>query len=306
MQVNSLSQRIAAAIVKRIQEGEFPPGAHLRAEKMSEIFKVSRSPIRLAFQLLVEKGVAEQKLNRGFFVCENPVLPDATNDLAEHTDAPEIHFRFADDWLSDRIPAEVTEQFLRDRYDLTKAQVYELLTRAANEGWAERKEGRGWRLLSVAKATQTLEQIYRFRAIIEPASLLEPTFALDRSAATEQRRIQESMYGGDIEWMSADRLLVTGVNFHEALVRMSNSPILLQSVVRANRMRRLLNYRTLVDRSRFYDQASEHLQMLNLLERGENLECSYLLRRHLSGALAQRAIWQESAPKERTLSGAAP
>lgn len=305
MQGSSLSKRIAAAITKRIQEGEFPPGAHLRAEKMSEIFKVSRSPIRQAFQVLVDQGVAEQKQNRGFFVRENPVLPSKTHDLAEHMDAPEVHFRFADDWLSDRIPAEVTEQFLRDRYELTKAQVLELLTRATNEGWAERKEGRGWRLLAVAKATETLEQIYRFRAIIEPASLLEPSFSLDRTAIAEQRKIQESMYGGDIEWMSADRLLVTGANFHEALVRMSNSAILLQSVVRANRMRRLLNYRTLVDRARFYDQAREHLQMLDLLERGENLECSYLLKRHLSGALAQRAIWQESASKEWAPSNAA-
>ncbi|MCS0497185.1 GntR family transcriptional regulator [Ancylobacter sp. MQZ15Z-1] len=305
MRSNSLSKRIAASITKRIQDGEFPPGAHLRAEQMSEIFKVSRSPIRQAFQILAAQGIVEQKVNRGFFVSEDPALPAPRQDLAEHTDAPEIHFRFAEDWLNDRIPADVTEQFLRDRYHLTKAQVFELLTRAANEGWAERKEGRGWRLLAVAKATETLEQIYRFRAIIEPASLLEPGFALDRAAIAEQRRIQEGMYAGDIERMSADRLLVTGVNFHEALVRMSNSPFFLQSVVRANRMRRLLNYRTLVDRARFYDQAREHLQMLDLLERGENLECSYLLKRHLTGALAQRAIWQESAPKNMLVSSAA-
>lgn len=305
MRTNSLSKRIAATITKRIHDGEFLPGAHLRAEQMSEIFKVSRSPIRQAFQLLAEEGIVEQKVNRGFFVSENSVPPRHGHDLAVPTDAPEVHFRFADDWLNDRIPADVTEQFLRNRYQLTKAQVFELLTRAANEGWAERKEGRGWRLLAVAKATETLEQIYRFRAIIEPASLLEPSFTLDRAAIAEQRRIQESMYAGDIERMSTDRLLVTGVDFHEALVRMSNSPFLLQSVVRANRMRRLLNYRTLVDRARFYDQARDHLQMLDLLERGENLECSYLLKRHLTGALVQRAIWQEAAPKGAPLFSAA-
>jgi DNA-binding GntR family transcriptional regulator len=87
---------------------------------------------------------------------------------------------------------------------------------------------------------------------------------------------------------------------------MSNNAFVLQSVVRANRMRRLLNYRTLVDRARFYDQARDHLLMLDLLERGDNLECSYVLRRHLTGALAQRAIWQHASQASGAVSNEHP
>jgi DNA-binding GntR family transcriptional regulator len=297
MQVSTLAERIANEITRRIRGGEFPPNTHMRAEMLSETFGVSRSPVRQALQLLASKNILEQKTNRGFFVREGLESGEHAG-FANHLDAPEVHYRLADDWLNDRIPPEVTEQFLRDRYSLTKAQINDILNRAANEGWAERKEGRGWRLLAAAKATETLEQIYRFRAIVEPAGLLESTFSLDKVAAAEQRRVQEAMYAGDIERMSPDRLLMTGTNFHEALARMSNNSFVFQAVVRANRMRRLLNYRTLVERGRFYDQAREHLQMLDLLDRGENLECSYLLRRHLTGALTQRAIWQHTLADE--------
>jgi DNA-binding GntR family transcriptional regulator len=301
MRVSTLSERIANEINKRILDGELAPQAHLRAEQLSEAFGVSRSPIRQALQLLESRGVLEQKVNRGFFVREGVASQFSHAGMPDQLDAPDVHYRLADDWLNDRIPQEVTEQFLRDRYKLTKAQVIEILSRAANEGWAERKEGRGWRFLVVAKATETLEQIYRFRAIVEPAGLLEPTFSLDRASLAEQRRVQEAMFQGEIERMSPDRLLMTGTNFHEALARMSNNSFVYQAVVRANRMRRLLNYRTLVDRDRFYDQARDHLRMVDLLERGENLECSFVLKRHLSGALMQRAVWQKMVPMEDDL-----
>lgn len=293
MRASSLPERIASEIAKRIFGGELRPNAHLRAEQLSQAFDVSRSPIRQALRLLEKRGIVERKVNRGFFVREGIEPPSRQAAVHNEVDEADVHYRIAHDWLNDRIPSELTEQFLRDRYSLTKARVTEILSRAANEGWAERKEGRGWRLLVVAKATETLEQIYRFRAIVEPAGLLEPTFSLNRTTLIEQRRVQDAMYGGEIERMSPDRLLMTGTNFHEAVARMSNNSFVHQSVVRANRMRRLLNYRTLIDRDRFYDQARDHLFMLDLLERGENLECSFVLKRHLTGALMQRAAWQK-------------
>src|SRR5262249_11569742 len=126
------------------------------------------------------------------------------------------------DWLADRVPADVTEQFLRDRYELTKAELTEILVRAAREGWAERKPGYGWRFLPVAKTTESFEQIYRFRMIIEPAAMLEPTFKVDRGVIAEQRRIQEGMLV-DIERLPAERLLQNGALFHEEIAKLSGN-----------------------------------------------------------------------------------
>ncbi len=298
MSVNSLSERIAHEITKRIHGGELPPDAHLSTQKLADNFRVSRSPVREALQLLADKGVLEQRANKGFFVRHGVDVPASSLDLADHSDAPTSYFRFAEDWLRTQIPSEVTEQFLRDRYELTKAQVLDLLTRAANEGWVERKDGYGWRLIAVAKTPEALEQIYRFRSIIEPAALLEPGFKLDRVVAAEQRRVMEGLLDGNIERLSADRLLVSGVHFHEEITRMSGNPFFLQALVRANRMRRLIDYRTVIDRERFYVQARDHLQMLDFLERGENLECSYFLKQHLREAIARKTLVHDEIAKK--------
>jgi DNA-binding GntR family transcriptional regulator len=60
--------------------------------------------------------------------------------------------------------------------------------RAAREGWAEPKPGYGWRLRPVAKTSEAFEQIYRFRAIIEPAAIMEPTFRFDKASCGRARR----------------------------------------------------------------------------------------------------------------------
>src|SRR3546814_15120665 len=81
------------------------------------------------------------------------------------------------DWSSDVCSS--------DLYGLTRAQVSYILVRATREGWAERKQGYGWRFLPVAKTPEAFEQIYRFRMIIEPTAFLEPGFRL----RSEERRV---------------------------------------------------------------------------------------------------------------------
>jgi DNA-binding GntR family transcriptional regulator len=300
MALSSLSERIAHEITKRIHGGELPPESHLSTQKLADNFRVSRSPVREALLLLANKGVLELRANRGFFVKRGIRIPKSALDLADHSDAPEKYYRFAEDWLQNKIPQEITEQFVRDRYELTKAQATEHLSRAANEGWVERKDGYGWRLIAVAKTPEALAQIYRFRAIIEPANLLEPGFKLDRTVAATQRRVMDGLLSGGVERWPAVRLIASGVVFHEDLARMSDNPFFLQALIRVNRLRRLMDYRTLVDRERFYIQARDHLHMLDLLERGENLECSYYMKKHLSDAMTRKSrIHEEIARKRR-------
>jgi DNA-binding GntR family transcriptional regulator len=141
----------------------------------------------------------------------------------------------------------------------------------------------------VAKTPQAFEQIYRFRMQIEPAAMLEPDFMLDRRILAEQRHIQARMLESDIARLPAERLLHNGSLFHEDLIRMSNNPYFHISLVRANQMRRLLEYRSRVDRSRLVIQCQEHLAILDLLDRGEVIEASYAMRRHLGGALSRKS-----------------
>lgn len=290
MRSSQLSQTIANEITLLVTSGELGIGEHLKTQQLADRFGVSRSPVREAMEMLAGQGLLEQKENRGFFVKDySDCVEERVRDDTAPFEVANDYQRLAEDWLTDRIPAEVTEQMLRERYELTKSQLSDILMRASREGWAERKQGYGWRFLPVAKTPEAFEQIYRFRMLIEPAAMLEPEFRLDRKVIDEQRRIQSRMLETDIERLPAERLLHNGALFHEELIRMSNNPFFHLSLVRVNRMRRLLEYRSRVDRNRLVRQCQDHLAILDLLERGEVVEASYAMRRHLGGALSKKS-----------------
>lgn len=292
--VSPLVISLAAKVGELIRAGNIKGGEKLATQSLADRFGVSRSPVREALNILHERGMIDQLPNRGFFAKEFPCgLPDAEASQPLPHDAPDVYQRVAGDWLTDRIPSEVSEQMLRERYGLTKAQVSDILVRATREGWAERKQGYGWRFLPVAKTPEAFEQIYRFRMLIEPAAMLEPDFRIDPRVLSEQRRIQERMLESDIERLPAERLLENGSIFHEELMRMSGNPFMHMSLVRVNRMRRLLEYRSNVDRARLSVQCTQHLEILDALDRNEIIEASYLMRRHLGGALTRKSplLW---------------
>lgn len=53
----------------RIISGFYSPGAHLKEAPIAREMGSSRTPVRSAFDLLIEAGLAEQKRNRGVFVA---------------------------------------------------------------------------------------------------------------------------------------------------------------------------------------------------------------------------------------------
>jgi DNA-binding GntR family transcriptional regulator len=97
------------------------------------------------------------------------------------------------------------------------------------------------------------------------------------------------MLDGDARRLPSEALVEAGATFHVDLIRMSGNMMFLQALERANQLRRLLEYRTNVDRERFVAQCSDHLAILDLVERGENLEAAHFMKKHLSGALASKS-----------------
>lgn len=289
MASSTLVQRIVSEIRQKIQSGELTLGAHLSAQKVADEFQVSRSPAREALTVLAGQNLLEQIANRGFFVLETPKgLPTGSDEVTSLEEPPE-YYRLSEDWLNDAIPAEVTEKYLRERYDLTKFQVVDILNRAANVGWAEPKPGYGWRFLDVAKTPQSLEHIYRVRSLIEPAALLEVNFNCDLQVLRRLKKEQSDLLAGGIDSLPADMLLKSGIRFHEELIKLSGNPLYLMILRQLNNMRRLIEYRSMIDRQRFYNQCAEHLRMVELLEEGDNLEAAHLMRRHLSGSFARKS-----------------
>ena len=290
MRTSNLASKIAHDISTQITTGELSGGDHLRAQALADRFGVSRSPIREALTILSDAGLVERKANRGFYVVDrtsSSAAVEVPEALRLERESP--YQTIADDWRKDELPEEVTEQYLRDRYGITKSHVQDILVRAAREGWAERKPGYGWRLLNVAKSPEAFKQIYQFRMAIEPAAMLLPDYEVVPSKLQDLINAQKRMLDHDIERLPVERLLSTGTEFHEELIKFSNSPYFHTALVRVNQMRRLLEYRAAHTPERFVEQSTQHLMIADLLARGELIEASFAMKKHLSGALSRKS-----------------
>ncbi|HEE9786814.1 TPA: GntR family transcriptional regulator [Enterobacter soli] len=295
MKISALSERISQKIMALVDKDEITPGSHLSVPKLAEIFDVSRSPVREALVYLEQKGVLLQKQNRGFFVKDDYIPhADTKQEQSEELDLPE-YYQLAEDWLQDKIESEVTELFLMKRYNLTKSQLSTVLARGISEGWVERKQGYGWRFLPVAKTKTALEQIFSFRMVIEPMAILEPTFNAPQEKINEIRRELEMLLESGIERLTPTQLQLAGYRFHETIIAFSNNPFFEISLRNVNRMRRLMDYRIMDDRNRYYAEVKDHMRILALIESGQRIEASYTMKQHLSVALDNKKMRRISA-----------
>ena len=278
---SDISSILAARIVQYLAEEKPPVGTHIPTQTLADRFAVSRSPVNEALKLLSKKGLLAHRPNKGYFTSAlAPETPEHLG-LAREDRLSSIYFRIAEDRLSGRLDDQVSETWLRDTYGVTRSQLNQLLARIAQEGWAARRPGYGWTFSTILTTPEALEQTYRLRMAIEPAALVEPTFQLSRAVAEQCRATERWFLSGGIETASADTLYERGVRFHEALAEASRNPFFLDALRRVNRVRRLLAYRSMLNRERYYSQAREHLRILDLLMQERNEEAAAAMDRHL-------------------------
>jgi DNA-binding GntR family transcriptional regulator len=280
---------MAAQVLEFIRSEGLTTGSHLPAQALADALRVSRSPINEALCLLHEKGVLKRERNRGYFLARAIDAADAdlrqALGLHEQDVVTSVYFRVADDLLKGFLPDEFSEAMLKTRYDLTAAQLQSVLNRISQEGWAHKKPGYGWVFSSMLTTPDSLLQSYRLRLALEPAALLEPGYKLDAQVIARCRAAEMHLLDGGIDTDTADQLHERGVRFHESLVAASNNPFFIDTIARVNRVRRLLSYRSMRDRKRYKQHCMQHLQVLDLLEKGLNDQAAEALRSHLASTL---------------------
>ncbi|SEJ74108.1 GntR family transcriptional regulator [Achromobacter sp. NFACC18-2] len=276
-------------ILELIQEDRLPEGAHLGAQQIADRLRLSRSPVNDALGILEQHGVVARKPNRGYFLLRDfdamdqapaDLAPPAADDIVTQS-----YFRLADELLRGALPMQCSEAQLRTRYALTNAQVQALLARISNEGWAQRRPGYGWEFSSMMTTPDSLLQSYRLRLALEPAALLEPGFRIEKQVLARCRAAEMHLLEGGIATDTADQLHDRGVRFHESLVEASGNPFFIDTIRRVNRVRRLLSYRSMQDRSRYKQHCDQHLAILDLLERERNEDAAEALASHLRSTL---------------------
>ena len=282
---SGLAPVLAVKVLDIIARGEHPIGFRLREQALADALGVSRSPIRKALQFLEELGAVGSEPNRGFFVAKDSAKLRRISIPRDDDSDEAVYMRIANERLSGVLPDEIAESDLMERYELTRLQVQRVLNRMGREGMATRKPGRGWVFRELLNTVESHRESYRFRMIIEPAAIMEPTFRIDKAAFDRARRVQMQMLDGGIEaWTPAERFRA-GAEFHEILVACSGNRFLVDALRNVNQLRRVIEYhlhtKSSQDRARLYRQCQEHLHLLDLLEAGERLEAFHELRKHL-------------------------
>jgi DNA-binding GntR family transcriptional regulator len=122
---------------------------------------------------------------------------------------------------------------------------------------------------------------YRFRQCIEPAAILEPTFALDGPTAELCRMRHDHILAHRFEEVAMSKIFDIDAQFHDLIARSSGNPFLTAAIERQNRLRRLVEYFAPSDRSRLQASCAEHLEILDLLVQGRRTMAAERMKSHL-------------------------
>ncbi|MDT8857079.1 GntR family transcriptional regulator [Paracoccaceae bacterium Fryx2] len=281
-----LQLRLARRIIAAIGDGSFARGAHLRETDLSQRFAVSRSPVRGALDHLHGLGVVERRANRGFFV---PLAPPAAalcaTDLPRTGDERMIDTLSAD-WFFGRIAQVVSEAELRARYGLGRGTAARILRAMADDGIVARLPGYGWRFEPTLNSTAANDESYDFRIMVEVGAILSPQFRHAPEAAQALRaRHGVVLDCGGAGW-DTPALVDLDVAFHDHIAAGSQNRFVVAAVAQQNRLRRLLEYNSLIDTGRMATSIAEHLGILDSLDAGDTATAARRMEAHLRAARA--------------------
>ena len=282
--------RLAHDIAEYIRAERLPAGTRLPGRKLGEQFRVSRTPVERALQLLVEHEVVTPTEGGGYVVgASPPALSMEALGAPEWSKDERLYLRIADDHTAGNLPGRASENELIRRYDSNRAAVVRVLQRAAAEGWTERLPGRGWAFVPLLTSGLTYEQVCRFRIVVEPAAVLEPTFVLDRPAMEACHAEQVALFDRGAEGLSPATVFESGSRFHQAVVACSQNPFFVNGLAQANKVRRLIEYRRTPASQHWRERCRDHAHIAELLLAAERQRASDAMRRHLEEGAREKA-----------------
>ena len=289
---SGLQTRLAGQILIHARERGFGPGAWLSENSLAQAFGVSRTPVRGALAVLSNRGLLNVVPRRGYIlkraVRDQDLEPYA--DFASEDD--KLVQRMAADRFAGTLPDSVSETDLMRRYGVGRGALARVLNGMAQDNVIERRSGNGWRFLPALSATQLHEDSYRFRLLVEPACLLEPTFRLDKARAQRLRQTHVALLEDGLDKLSSIQFFELNAQFHEFIAACSRNRFLEQAVIHQNRLRRFFSYIAVFGPERMRVSCSEHVAVIDRLMAGEREHAATLLWRHLLGSSRIRPRFQ--------------
>jgi len=240
--------------------------------------------VRGALAVLSKRGLVNVVPRRGY-VLRRAVREQ---DLEPYADTESEEDRLAERMSADRfagkLPDHVSEADLMRRYEVARGVLVRVLMRMAQDNVAERSDGHGWRFLPTLDSLQLHDESYRYRLLIEPQCVLEPTFQLDVAVARRLHEEHGKIVAGGWKQTTGVKFFELNASFHEFIAACSGNRFVHQAMIHQNRLRRFFSYNWVYGTQRMRESSNEHLEILNRLLEGEREQAAILLRLHLLGA----------------------
>ncbi len=279
---------LARQIAGYLQERHLDAGTHLTESLLTQAMGVSRTPVRAALAILAERGVVEAIPHQGYFLKRASGRIDLGELELPRTLNDSLYENILRDRASGRLPDEVHESALLDRYQVAKGQLAKTLLRIAQEGLVQRQPGHGWRFAPSLSTLEARLESYRFRILVECGALQQPGYVPLPARFAQSRVAHERLLKRPRKSTSTEFFEVNS-GFHEMLAAASRNRFLLLAVQTQNALRKLseLSDFQVMDPRRIEQSCREHLAILDAVEAGQRKEAARLMRAHLQGAAGQ-------------------
>ena len=270
---------MARDILEYLRARRLDAGSRLTEQELCDAFQVSRTPVRGALAHLAEKGILEQKPNRGYILAVDG--DDVRHDSLElpTSDESALLASVVDDWFEGRTPRSLSQSEFCRRYRLGRSAATRILRKLADGGIVSRNRGHGWRFELTPDARTVREECFRFRLVLEPGAIRCPDFELDRRVAELSRRNHELVLGARPDDAVSGTLADLDAGFHRLIGVSSRNRYFLAAIERQNALRHTLNLNSAPALAS--EPWIEHLAILDALEQGNRARAARLMRDHI-------------------------
>ena len=288
--LTEIQARVAHEIVAHIRRENLVPGTHLPEPHLAKIVGTSRFPVRAALRYLADLGVVRSDSNKGFFLQASTGDLLAVSEKFSSAAEDPVYLKIAEYRLCGKLPDVVAETDLMRIFSVSRFVIQRAFSRIQQEGWVERRAGRGWMFLPMIDSPEAFEESYALRQWIEPAGILSPSFRPDLPILEECRKQLEFISNGGYEFMSQFELFEASSRFHEVIAICSGNRFAVQTIRRLNQLRRLVEYRHAKIRPARKLHADDHLLIIQDILAGNFLGAAARMRDHLDKARREKLV----------------
>lgn len=303
---NKLQFEIAQQILNLCRLEDWPVGQRLTERALAERFQVSRSPVRLALDLLVEHSVVERTPQGRYVLAASGRELEATPIELPRTDQDWLHETILRDRFAERIPNQVTEADLLRRYQTTRGVLLKALVRLSQEGMIDRSHGHGWIFRKILNSVEAYQASYELRLAIEPLAIRSPNFKIDHNRVNRLIEIHRALRDGKIANLTGSKQFDLDAELHETIASFSGNEFFVEIVQRQNQLRRVAEYELFYASDPMSDSHESHLEILEALRDGDTELAAAAMQRHLLVSRRLIRIFRHHASEPEPVEGVSP